>query len=308
MDGLENVVEDETQDQSAAAPEPVDIASAFKLYNQSQQKAAADPVEDGEGSGEPEEAGDSDSDGGAAAYEGDGEEQNSVGGYPDVVEPVDLSPQKQNYLKGIQNQAIYNVRQKMAQDNIEMWSMEDIYERDEQTGRVTFNNPDDPQHPFQSRAEAQAFINAMNEEVTRYFRSEVNKEQQSLVRQQAPVLQMFDFAPVYMAMSQTEQDVFNDLIEPYAISDNSGRVIGFNTNLQAVANTARQIAKRFNATSEPQQQASSPAKAQKKGSKPALDMKTGSSQSGDDDEPKTLGEALKRYDQLQREKNQKKGN
>ena len=306
MDGADNI---EEQNFSEESYNPVDIAEAFKLYNKSQRATAEDTVETGEEpDGEPEvttnpDVGEPEDTDGDAAYSDD-----DLGESASVIDPVDLSPQKQNYLKNIQNQAISNVRKAMKEQDIEMWTMEDIYERDEDTGRVTFHNPDDPNRPFQSRAEAQAFIEAMNKEVTNYFRNEVNKEQQRLVLQQAPVLQMFDFAPVYQGMSEVEQGVFNDLIEPYAITDNGGRVIGFNVNLSSVANTARQIAKRFNVpTPEPAAEPSikGGGKARQQGSKPAMDMKTGSSESSEDEEPKTLGEALKRYDAMQREAEKK---
>jgi len=308
-DEVANVAEDEVvelDDEQTQKNEPVDIAEAFRMYNASQRKTAQNLVEDGEEStGEPEEPADT-----SGGEEGDlveetGDTGDELGDDTNVIEPVDLSPQKQDYLKRIQSQAIANVRKQMENDNIELWTMDDIYERDEETGRVTFNNPDDPMHPFQNRAEAQNFLNAMNQEVTNYFRNQVNKEQQKLVQQQAPVLQMFDFAPVYQAMNTVEQGIFNDLIEPYAIQDQAGNVIGFNTNLQSVANTARQIAKRFGNSTPSETDNNTKNPKQKIGSKPAMDMKTGASQGGVNEEPKTLGEALKMYDQQQREMNKK---
>jgi len=303
MDGqTENLVPE-----SEEKNEPIDIAQAFRMYNQQKQEAPANDVDDTEGTddNEPEDVGgdnEVEADDDTPDNEPDGD---SVGGSTDVIEPVDLSPAKQNYLKNLQNQAISNVRKKMSEDQIELWSMEDIYEKDEQTGRVTFHNPDDPQHPFSSRADAQKFIDAMNQEVTNYFRREVNAEQQRLVQKSAPVLQMYDFAPVYQQMSESEQVVLNDLIEPYAIYDNNNKIIGFNCNLQSVANTARQIAKRFQAASSgnnnnDQASKAQPSQQKQPGNRPANDLPTGNGLSEDEQEPKTIGEALKMYDEQQR--------
>lgn len=320
----ENILENEAQEQTIEpeeARQPVDIAEAFRMYNQAQREAAQSGLDDSEdeaGTGEGEagvtdvSGADSDVGGSETAVsdlaEPDDGSDNGDGGYSDLIEPIDLSPQKESYLKNIQAQAVANVQKKMADEQIELWTMEDIYERDENTGRVTFRNPDDPNRPFQSRAEAQQFINAMNQEVNNYFRREVNIESRKLVQQQAPVLQMFDFAPVYQAMDKTEQEMFNILLEPYAIYNDNNKVIGFNTNLQAIANTARLIVKRmFNNNTASVPQAASKKENVKPSTKPALDMKTGNGATDGEVEPKTLGEALKMYDAQQREANKKKG-
>lgn len=296
-----------------AAREPVDIAEAFRMYNKAQQEAAQESLGDTEDNSEDNGSVDG-FDGGVDGYEdnagqGEGEsdtpsepgDDDSVGGSSDVIEPVDYSPAKQAILKDIQDAAIQQVRREMAEQEIELWSMEDIYERDENTGRVTFHNPDDPNRPFASRAEAQAFIEAMNKEVTNYFRNEVNKKQRELVNAATPQLQTIDYADTYMAMSETEQKIFNDLIEPYAITNREGKVIGFNVNLVSAGNTARRIAKNFdNSTPSTNNEKTPPAKNEV--SRPAMDMKTGVSATAEGDlpEPKTIGEALKLYDQQQR--------
>lgn len=182
-----------------------------------------------------------------------------------------------------------------------MWSINDIYERDEQTGRVRFRNPDDPNRDFSSRYEAQQFVDAMNKQISTEFRQRVNMKQRELIQQEGPRLRTLEFAPRYNAMDQTTKDIFDDLIEPYAVRDGAGDVIGFNVNLEPVARQAERIAARFK-----QQAPTAPAAAQEKEKPtgPALDMKTGASVTGDA-EPKTIGEALKMYDKKQRESKKK---
>jgi len=308
------------EDNNQTAPEPVDIAQAFRMYNQANRAAAEGNVDTGDvdpsADGGEEEAGLGDGGAGENQAEAEpaaapsaefGEDDGDVGGSTNVVEPVDYSPAREQILKNIQNQALNDVRQQMREQQIEMWSIKDIYEKDEQTGRVTFHNPDNPNQPFSSRAEAQAFVDAMNKEVENYFRSEVNKRQQELVQNAAPIFQVIEYSPVYNAMSEVEQKVFDSLIEPYAITDNNGKVIGFNTNLVAAGNVARSIAKNFQSANPAQQAAQEQAQESKPAAaatRPATDMPTGKTEStlNSDDEPKTIGEALKMYDKMNREK------
>ena len=196
------------------------------------------------------------------------------------------------------------MRQEFSKNQITPCTIEELYQRDEQTGRVTFKNPDDPQHDFASRAEAQAWVDAFNKQIETRFRQEINKKQRELVQQSAPQLRLIEFASTFNAMSKAEQDIMDDLIEPYAVKDARGNVVGFNVDLNAMANQARKIAARFpqapaaNAPEDSQE-------AQEAPSRPAMNMPTGTGQSADEAEPKSIGEALKMYDKSQREKGKK---
>lgn len=301
---------------SDPATEPIDLAQAFKMYNQANAAAAEEPVEDpadggadiagaGAAGEAPVDAGaeEGEADIPAAGGIGDGDGAG-IDGPADVIEPVDYNPAREQILKGVQQRAINAVREEFRNQQIEMWSINDIYERDENTGRVRFRNPDDPNRDFQSRYEAQQFVDAMNKQITAEFRQQVNQKQREFLQQEAPRLRTIEFAPKYEAMDQVTKDVFDEMIEPYAVRDNSGDVIGFNVNLQAVATQAEKIAARFK-KSQPQQQQQEPEEqAKKQPGGPALDIKTGASQSNDV-EPKTIGEALKMYDSAKRKK---KGN
>ena len=199
------------------------------------------------------------------------------------------------------------MRQRFAEQQIEMWSIEDLYEKDEHTGRVRFRNPDDPSRDFQSRYEAQQFVDAMNKQITQSFRNEVNKAQREIIQREAPKLRLIEFAPKYDAMDQVTKDIFDDMIEPYAVTDSGGKVVGFNVNLDAVHAQAAKIAQRIKQYApQPQAQEGEEAKAKPASKSPALDAKTGVSITGEQ-EPKTIGEALKMYDKQQRE-SKKKGN
>ena len=315
----------ELVDETQATPAPTDIAEAFKMYNQANRAAAEEPVASGEigqsddagageqGTGEPV----SESNLGAEESVGDTlasgstDTEGGLGGSTTLVEPVDYSPAKQEVLKNIQSRAVDEVRKELKEQQIDLWSITDIRieEKDRDgnpTGRILYRNPDDPDHPFTSRADAQAYIVSINEEIQNLFRKRVNEKQQELLQQSLPTLQMMDFAPTYQKMSQIEQDVFDDLVAPYAINDAQGNIIGFNVNLDAVANTAKQLAKRF-ASQQPaaQQSVQNQDQLKQQGNRPAMDIKTGNGVSPDEEEPKTIGEALKRVDEANRK--QKEG-
>ena len=196
------------------------------------------------------------------------------------------------------------MRQDFSKNNITPCTIEELYQRDEQTGRVTFKNPDDPTRAFSSRADAQQWVDAFNKQVEARFRQEVNKKQQELVESNAPQLRLIAFAPKFDAMSKAAQDILDDLIEPYAVRDAAGRTVGYNVNLDVMAAQAEKIAKRF-----PEQQAAqaaeNPQEAGKQASRPAMNLPTGNGKNADEEEPKTIGEALKMYDKQQREKRKK---
>jgi len=313
----------ELVDETQAASTPTDIAEAFKMYNQANRAAAEEPLASGETgdavssennnegsvSTEPDGTGNIASDTIGNIEEDTG---GSLGGSTTLVEPVDYSPAKQEVLKNIQNRAVDEVRKELKEQQIDLWSITDIRieEKDRDgnpTGRILYRNPDDPDHPFSNRADAQAYITSINDEIQNLFRRRVNEKQQELLQQSLPTLQMMDFAPTYQGMSQIEKDVFDDLVAPYAINDGQGNIIGFNVNLDSVANTAKQVAKRF-ASQQPaaQQPAQNQEQTKQQGSRPAMDIKSGNGVSPDEEEPKTIGEALKRVDEANRKKKEGK--
>lgn len=294
------------------ATEPVDLAQAFKMLNKNDREAAAEPV----GQAEPPEPNVSGDEPGGNESSGEPgftapEQQPAATGYDsaptaggssDGIQAIDFDSRRQDILRGIQQQALSDVRREFKNNGIEYCTIESLYQRDENSGRVTFKNPDDPRNPFNSRAEAQAWVEAFNKQIDTRFRQEVNKKQQELVGGSAPTLRLISFAPKYQAMSQTEKEIMDDLIEGYGVRNRQGQIIGYNVDLDAVAAQAKRIAKRMKPAEAPAQQA----QPQPATSGPAMDMPTGSGTSNDMKEPKTIGEALKMFDAQQRNKKGKK--
>lgn len=313
----QNVPSAPENSEASAPPAPTDLAEAFAQLRKDKPEAAQDGVEDSRNDAEPI--------GKHAKQTQDGEQQQQaaqaqqepvsepaataehaqapapaepgqpaadagVGGTTDSSEPVDYSPARQQVLTGIQQQAIQNVVKRFQENNIRPWDIADLYKKDEQTGRVEFANPDDPNRPFTSRKEAQDFVDSMNKQINDRFRNEIRQEQNALFQSARPTLSMLDFVPVYQSLNDIERQVFDDLITPYAIRDNSGNIQGFNTDLMAAANQARTIATRF--AQQPQQQQAAQGKQQQaEPTSPATDMTTGTGEVATD-EPKDLSEAF----------------
>lgn len=284
------------------ATEPVDLAEAFKRYEQANRATADVPVDTGE---EAEQTnGVEGSDGAGYTNQADGIQQtadtsdelqagdNSFGGSTNVVEPIDFDARRQELLKDIQRQAVEKVRQDFTNNGIKTCSIEDLYQRDENTGRVTFKNPDNPQRDFESRAEAQAWVDAFNKQLQNRFTQDINRAQRDLMAQNGPQLRVIAFAPKYEAMSQIEKDILDDLLDGHAIHDAGGNVVGFNVDLNAAAAQAKKIAKRYPVQ---QEQQAEPQEEAKKASGPAMDLPTGTGKSAEVKEPETLAEAMKMY-------------
>lgn len=299
------------------ATEPVDLAQAFKIYNAANAMPAEQPVEaggpdepvaqggDGEpGSGEPQAPEGTGEGVEAAAPTADEDGDLGSGGSTDVIEPIDFNARRQEILRDIQTQAIQQVRQDFSNNNITPCTIEELYQRDEQTGKVTFKNPDDPTRDFASRAEAQQWVDAFNKQIEMRFRQEVNKKQQELVEASAPQLRLIAFIPKFEAMDKVAQDILDDLIEPYAVKDNGGNIVGYNVNLDAMAAQAIKIAKRI--PSQPAgNESENPQEPEQQAIRPAVNLPTGNGSSADEKEPKSIGEALAMYDKQQREKGKK---
>lgn len=303
------------------ATEPIDLAQAFKMYNQANAATTDSTVEVGEASQEtePSDSGEGQQTG-EPAPEGNQEDSSAVtgdagsqgtgdlGGSTDVVEPIDFNSRRQEILREIQNQSISDVRKDFSDNKIIPCSIEDLYQRDEQTGMVSFKNPDNPRQDFSSRAEAQAWVDAFNKQIDSRFRQEINKRQRELLEEYAPKLRLIEFAPKFEKLDQQTKDVMDDLLTPYAVRDKRGDIIGFNVNLDAVAAQAQRIASRFakssanNTVPVSNDKEASPAN----NGRPAMNMPTGASSNASEVEPKTIGEALKMYDEQQRQKRSKK--
>lgn len=296
--------------QADAATTPIDLAQAFKMLNQANRETAEADVGGGEdqtgsepvdvpGSGEAVAGMEAD----AAGYSGGQADDGGDGGSADGIEAIDFNAYKQQILRDIQRNAADQVRKEFNDQNIGYYSAAELTVRDEQTGQVRFRNPDvqderDPNYYFKSRAEMQQFIQAWNQGVDFEFRKAVNEKQRELMVQETPKAALIDFIPRWQAMDPVTQSVFDSLLEGHEVTDSTGKTVGFNVNLAAVAAQAEKIAKNFGGGQVAQQQANagSGEAASNTASGPAMDLKTGNGQASDEKEPTSIGEALKMLD------------
>ena len=289
------------------APSPQTLAEAFGMLREADKDNSAGPM-----AGQPEDIAATpgaavESVGGSEPEPTPSEEpsQPELGGGEELA-GFDPNPARQDLIRRANAEAVRQTQEMFNKQGVRLMDIADLYERDERDGRVTFKNPDDPNRPFNSRYEAQQFVDSINKQINSRYQKELRAQQQQILQSMGPQFALIEFAPVYTAMSQAEKDVFDDLISPYAITDNSGNVIGFNVNLQAAGQTAKAIVQRFNtrkAAAAPAQQAQQPQqqKKQNQASTPALDMPS-STGTSDDDEPKTLEEAFAKLGKIKKGK------
>ena len=300
--------------EATPAPEPESLADAFAQLRQANNAAAQAGVEAaaslepqapaGAGSSAPAVDDMAEPMGGvgdeaAAAPVPDNSGDQDMGGGAANYSSVDYAPAKEQILNGIQQQARGNVLRRFNENGVRLWKIDDIYERNEETGYVTYRNPERPDEPFPSRKEARGFIDSINKDIRDRMQYEINQETIKLTRQAAPTLAMIDFAPTYQKLNDAEREVFDYLIAPYAVTNEAGQTIGFNVNLDAVAAQAAKIARSFGGGVQVAQdqagQDSGKAAAPAAGG-PAMDMRTGNGKAADEKEPKTIGEALAMLD------------
>ena len=237
-----------------------------------------------------------DSDGGSPAASEEPEEDGEVG------YAYDYQGIGQAYVKSAQQMAVQAANKMFKDNGISKVSINDLYERDE-SGRVSFSNPDDPDHPFQSRAEAQQWCDAFNSQVDNEWRSTVMQYQQQFARDIQPTLRTIDFAPEYESMTPKQQKVFDEITDGYRVTDRSGTVIGYSCDLRAAKRMAENICSNFE-DADPQRQAQ---QATLNGGGPALDAATSSTGNPQNErhEPKNMAEAMKMIaDQRKKERQQ----
>ena len=305
--------------QVQAPSQPADLAEAMRaLRAQGDQAATADV----DGGGAPE-AGIGSPEGSVASPQPEGgegleepgldtasvEQDGGSGGSPDVLEPAaqvaehadtygsqgfteqDYQDIQQTIAKSVTQQAAMAANEKFKELGIEQVTINHLYQRDDR-GRVTFQNPDDPDRPFTSRAEAQQWVDAYNSQVKQQWTQYAREMQQQFVNDTLPAVRLMQFAPVYDSMDAMHQQVFDQLIEPYVIRDSTGMEIGFNCDLMEAKAQADRLCETFGTPAQTIPQTSSESTAP---TGPALDMQTsGSSNPQNDPEvPKNLNDAFK---------------
>ena len=207
----------------------------------------------------------------------------------------------QGIIERIKEESRQEVLKEFSDNNIKIMGIGDIYERRDD-GTVVFNNPDDPRHPFSSRAEAQAWIDSMNTQIQAEYQNRIAQRASEKWSKAQPQIQLLRFAPYYEKMTPESQKVFDMLIEPYSIADEHGRTIGFNCNLAAMANQAISIANQFATNTKQSQQQQTSAPRQQQASTPPMDIKSGAGESSENEEPKNINEAMQILNKMKKEK------
>ena len=290
----------QVDNQNEAFVEPQDLSQAFETLREVKQMPAETPMESNIG-GAPEQAaepaGQSEPEpqqyqqtyDQAPVYDESGA---GLDGPADIEQSVDYSAFARGMVEEITKAAAQQATDYFKEQGIEKFNVNMLYQRDEQTGEVIFQNPDNPNRPFNSRQEAQAWCDAINTDIDNEWRRTATEKRNEILGQAMPAMRLLQFAPTFNAMSKDEQDVFDTLIEPYAVTNDYGQTIGYNCDLNAFAGQARKIAAKYGNQQAQQQAAQQPAPP----TGPAVDMRASGSQaqpSGEITDPKDIAEAMK---------------
>lgn len=289
--------------------EPVDLADAFTRVVKVDAASADDAVDDAE-------PGESETDASIGDEEDDDAEEDALSadddGYDNYRGPSDgteepaYAPDYQGAINQVATEITRASRQQAAKEfadnGIRHFTMKDLYRRDD-SGNVTFVNPDDRSRPFSSRMEAQQWIDSINKEIDNEMRKRSVEISKGIQKAAAPALRLLKFAPTYDAMPDETKRMFDDLIEDYEVKNSKGKVVGYNCDLDKMARKAERIAAKYNHTSQSRDDSG---KVRKSGPRksPALDTRTHGTSSGSkgNDEPKTMEEAMRKVQEMNRSK------
>lgn len=304
---------------SVSSPQqPANLDEAFRMLRQSdgggaesQVSEPEESVADGNGNGDNATSG-----GSPATQPGDAGNNGSVNGTQGqgaagytASTSNQQPPVTVNSIRTVlQDQAIRMTQAEFEKQGAKPISINDLYQRDERTGRVTFTNPDDPDRPFASRADAQDFVNAWNQQIDDEKRAYAREVYKQLQDQQADVIKLIEFSDTYRQMSPQVQRTFEALLQPYQTTNAQGQIVfpgaDFRRLHQQALNLVQLDAARGQQASQPQQPP-----AQNQHHTPAIDIKSGSSSSKKDQAPPTtLAEAMRRVSEEKRRMREKKGN
>lgn len=278
--------------------EPEDLADAFARVAKMDAANTADALEaeepgddSGPDDGEADEGGDEPGED-AEPVDDDGydDDRGSSEQYP----AVDYQASQQAIVDRLNSAAVAQARKQFKDEGIREFTMNDIYERT-QDGRVVYRNPDDPNRPFANRMEAQQWIDSFNKQVQEELIRTATEIRNKNAKAVMPALKLLQFAPTYDAMDPKVKEIFDDLIEDYEVKNRAGKIVGYNCNLDRMAQKAERLASKYTHTSH---KAGSSGKVRKSGPRksPALDARShGSSAAGKrgDGEVKTMEDAFR---------------
>lgn len=278
--------------------EPEDLADAFARVAKMDAASTADALEaeePGDDSGPDDEGADEGGDEpGEDAEPADDDGYDDYRGSSEQYPAVDYQSSQQAIVNQLNSDAVAQARKQFENDGIREFTMNDIYERT-QDGRVVYRNPDDPNHPFANRMEAQQWIDSFNKQVKEELIRTATEIRNKNVKAAMPALRLLQFAPEYDAMDPKVKEVFDDLIEDYELKNRAGKVVGYGCDLNRMARKAERLASKYTHTSH---KAGSSGKVRKSGPRksPALDARShGSSATGKrgDGEVKTMEDAFR---------------
>ena len=223
-----------------AGEEPDDLASAFAALQRSRQDDADGDVGDG---GDDSDADDEDEDDDDEALEDDG--QDADGGPGDGYARADYQALQDQLTAEVNRAAMQQAVAEYQRDGIRPITMNDLYQRDQSTGRVTYINPDDSSRPFSSRMEAQQWIDSFNSQLRQEIQTRARAVSRELSKQMAPARRLLAFAPTFDAMDAQTREVFDDLVEGFEVRNQQGDVVGYTCDLNRMAERARRMAEKY---------------------------------------------------------------
>lgn len=281
---------------------PQDIAAAFQILKRKREEGADDPMggEEAGGDEDPdEEEPETTPEPETEPDDGDDADGGAAGGYPDdgeqLPQAIDYGRISKSLVNEINKEAAQSANRIFASKGIKKFSIGDLYERNEKTGVVRFQNPDDPSRPFESRAEAQSWVEAMNKQIDAEWRNVAVQEQQRIAKDAAPRLRLMQFAPKFEKMSKDMQELFDDVIEGYEVRDPEGRVVGYSCDLDAAYKQAKKIKSMIDKRAPQGNEEGQGSSQVSKSGRPATDMRTGKVEKQEAKEPTSLEEAMKMY-------------
>lgn len=257
-------------------------------------RPTSDDVDQGAGAADAE-AGDGDGDAGLPGGMGDadgigGQEDGAVGG--DLPGAVDPEEYERGYRESIRGKVIGDMAAEYAKRGVRQDSGKlgasidapDIMKRD-RDGVPHFFNPETGREftGDNPRKQAQEWVDDYNRQLADAFNASCKAYEDALMEQQMPSVNVLRFAPIYEGLDPIRQQMLDNVLEDYEVTDGNGDVIGYSCDLdKALAMVNRQVA-------------SIQAYARDNGATgPALDMKASGGRTGKEGKPefKSIAEAL----------------
>lgn len=308
--------------------EPTNLSEALEQHYAMESNATQGTVQDTENVGSGEQGNQLPNQTSNAQGEPDVSQQSSV---PDTVqgsqnaelqtdqgpgESTSSEPQfnTRAYLQRVENAVMQEARNQavseLQQNNVKLMQFDDIIQRDENTGQMQFINPD-TKEAFRDRVDAQRWLDTQNNQVKAVATRIADQKASEIRKNVGPAARTQIFInTTYKNMDEITRNVFNNLIEPYAINNAQGERIGFSCDLDAQHKVAQQIVQGFQP--KPQSQPAQEAPKAEPPTSPAMNMQTSSEQpAGQFDyekEPTNVAEALEiQYRLEDREKGNQNG-